>query len=202
MTENRSEAMSQATLERALNEAYPVLFHRLNSRYHDPQLAEEVSWDCLTQAFELWQVDPGYFIRHDLTAWSSRRANWRAVDRLRDRGRFTPLPEEQPLEDDRPAAVFSAATQTDPEDERLVVDRVRTWEALQALDERDRYLLTEHFYESTSDQALGAELFGDEASPQALGLRVWRLRQKALVRLQKQLLEAGIDPEDWGGQAV
>jgi DNA-directed RNA polymerase specialized sigma24 family protein len=201
MSDNHA-AMSQSALEQALSEAFPVLYHRLNSRYRDPQLAEEVSWDCLTQAFEQWREDPGYFTRHDLTAWSSRRANWRAVDRLRERGRHSPLPEEHPQEEDQYPAAFARATRTDPEEERIAADRVRAWEALQTLDERDRYLLTEHFYESTSDQVLGRELFGDDASVQAVGLRVWRLRQKALGRLQEKLLEAGIDAEDWGGQAV
>ncbi len=202
MTNHHAEPMSQAALERALQEAYPVLFHRLNSRYHDPQLAEEVSWDCLTQAFELWQEDPGYFSHHDLTAWSSRRANWRAVDRLRERGRHAPLPEEQGLDDDRPAVGLSEASREGPDAERIALDRARTWEALQGLDEQDRHLLAEHFYDGRSDQSLGAELFGDTASAQALGLRVWRLRQKALGRLEERLLDAGIDPEDWGGQAV
>jgi len=199
MTDNHSKAMSQAALEKALGQTFPVLYHRLNARFHDPQLAEEVSWDCLTQAFELWQQDPCYFTQHDLTTWSTRRANWRAVDRLRERGRHPPLPEERHLEEDQHRF---AVTDSDPEDERISADRIRTWEALQALDERDRHLLCEHFYEATSDQALGAELFGDAATAQALGLRVWRLRQKALGRLEEKLLEAGIDPEHWGGQAV
>jgi DNA-directed RNA polymerase specialized sigma24 family protein len=202
MNENHAESMSQSALERALTEAYPVLFHRLNSRYHDPQLAEEVSWDCLTQAFEVWQKDPGYFAQHDLTTWSSRRANWRAVDRLRERGRHTSLPEEHALDEDRPSLTPGESVRTDPDAEGVAVDRARTWEALQGLDERDRYLLGEHFYGGRSDQSLGAELFGDDASAQALGLRVWRLRQKALGRLEERLLDAGIDPEDWGGQAI
>ena len=200
MTNDNHESMTQAALEQALDEAYPVLFHRLNSRYHDPQLAEEVSWDCLTQAFEVWRDDPGYFTHHNLTAWSSRRANWRAVDRLRERGRHASLPEEQGPDADRPGATVAA--RTDPDAERIAGDRARTWEALEGLDEQDRYLLAEHFYARRSDQDLGAELFDDDASAQALGLRVWRLRQRALTRLEQRLLDAGIDPEDWGGQAV
>jgi DNA-directed RNA polymerase specialized sigma24 family protein len=200
MADNDHESMTQAALVQALNEAYPVLFHRLNSRYHDPQLAEEVSWDCLTQAFEVWRADPSYFTHHNLTAWSSRRATWRAVDRLRERGRLSPLPEEHGPED-RPALAV-ADPRSDPEAERIALDRVRTWEALEGLDEQDRYLLAEHFYAGRSDQSLGAELFDDDASAQALGLRVWRLRQRALTRLEQRLLDAGIDPEDWGGQAV
>jgi DNA-directed RNA polymerase specialized sigma24 family protein len=201
MTENHNETLSKAALERALKEAYPVLFNRLNSRYHDPQLAEEVSWDCLTQAFEVWREDPGYFAHHDLTAWSSRRANWRAVDRLRERGRHASLPEEQGSDEDRSTLALGDA-RNDPDAERVAVDRARTWEALQGLDERDRHLLAEHFYTGRSDQSLGAEMFGDDASTQALGLRVWRLRQKALGRLEDLLIDAGIDPEDWGGQAI
>jgi DNA-directed RNA polymerase specialized sigma24 family protein len=201
MNEHPNDAMTQTALVQALHRAYPVLYHRLNSRYHDPQLAEEMSWDCLTQAYERWQEEPDYFVHHDLTAWSSRRAGWRAVDRLRERGRHGPLPEEHPGDDDRSSGGLHAA-QTDPEAERVASDRVRVWQAMQQLDERDRDLLVQHFYESTSDQALGAELFGNSASAQALGLRVWRLRQKALGRLEQLLLDAGVDPEDWGGQAV
>ncbi len=199
MSDNPRHVMTRQALEQAVREAFPVLFHRLNNRYRDPQLAEEVSWDCLTQAFELWHRDPGYFSQHDLATWSSRRAGWRAVDRLRERSRHAPLPEEHPCDEDH---CFSGIACTDPDAERRAADRARTWEAIQQLDERDRHLLLASVYEGRSDQSLGAELFGETGTAQARGLRIWRLRQKVLARLEHLLVEAGIDPEDWGALAV
>src|SRR5262245_47023200 len=94
MANHVDEELTDRAFEKAIAAALPVLCQRLTRRYGDEQLAEEVSWDCLTQAYEVWRADPDYFANRDLTAWSSQRASWRALDRLRERGRFAPLAEE------------------------------------------------------------------------------------------------------------
>jgi DNA-directed RNA polymerase specialized sigma24 family protein len=193
-------SMTLQALEHAIEEAFPVLYQRLHSRFRDPQLADEVSRDCLSQAFELWRDDPTFFLSHDLTAWSSVRANWRAIDRLRVRSRRARLPDENPYEDDRPVA--TASGRFDPHADRVAGDRLLTWEALNRLDEIDRLVLIGHYYDGRSDQDLGTELFGETGSLTARGLRVWRIRQRAQARLRDLLLAGGVEPADYAGQAV
>ena len=197
VVENR--CMSPQAFERAIDEAFPVLYQRLNSRFHDPHLADEVSRDCLSQAFELWRDDPAYFLSHDLTAWTSVRANWRAIDRLRARSRHAPLPDENPY-DDRPVA--TAAPRLDRHNDPAAEDRELTWEAINRLNDLDRRVLIGHYYDGRSDQDLGTELFGKEGTVTARGLRVWRIRQRAQARLRDLLVAVGFEPADYASQAV
>ena len=204
MTNNHALAMSRPELEKSLAQAYPVVFHRVSARFKDPQLAEEVSVDSLSKAFEKWQNDPGYFQTHDLTAWSSRLAAWRALDRLRERTRHRPLPEESLDRDE--AAPCSAVT---PRRENAPESRARdweiTWDCIEQLEAEDRVIVSGYYYDGLTDQELGDALFGASSSTQANGLRVWRRRQRAHDRLRERLIEGGIDPAEWsnpGGQAV
>jgi RNA polymerase sigma factor (sigma-70 family) len=192
--------MSRPKFEQSVASTFPVVFRRLASRFGDEQLAEEVSLDCLSQAFELWRLDPAYFATHDLTAWASRRATWRALDRLRERSRLRPLPQERP-DDDR--AARPALPCREPAEEQALRDRELTWEALQRLGPEDRDILVAWYYDRLSDQEIGAALFGSEnGTAQARGLRVWRRRQRAQGRLRDRLIAEGIDAADWGGLAV
>lgn len=192
-------AMSREAFQSALAAAQSVLFQRLHSRYRDPQLAEEVSADCLSQAYELWHRDPAYFLEHDLTAWGSVRANWRAIDRLRARSRHAPLPDENPP-DDRPLA--TASRTLDPHDDPDVLARLAAWEAIARLDELDRRVLIGHYYDGRSDQDIGTELFGHVGTVTARGLRVWRIRQRAQARLRDLLAADGFAPSEYATQAV
>jgi DNA-directed RNA polymerase specialized sigma24 family protein len=191
--ENRT--MSEEELTRAVEEAYPILFARLKCRYKDEQLADEVSRDCLSQAFEKWEQDREYFVAHDLTTWSSTRAIWRAVDRLRQRNRLAALPDE-------PFTDFPVATADLYCTSDTIDNRHAAWEALNQLNEMERRILIGHFYDGRSDQDLGTELFGEKGTLTGRGLRVWRLRQKAQARLRDLLLSSGFDPEEYAGQAV
>jgi RNA polymerase sigma factor (sigma-70 family) len=197
---DHNAVMSREALTRAVEQAFPVIFQRLERRFRDPQLAEEVSRDCLSEAFERWQKDPAFFTHHDLTAWTSTRAGWRAIDRLRQRNRHATLPDEHPTDENRPLA--TGLSRFDPDAEQRLEERRRTWEALQLLDELDRRVLIGHYYDGRSDQDLGTELFGESGTLTARGLRVWRLRQKAQARLRDLLLAGGIDAEASSGQAV
>jgi DNA-directed RNA polymerase specialized sigma24 family protein len=204
MTKIHSDEMSRQELEASLTQAYPVVFNRISGRFKDPQLAEEVSVDSMTQAFEKWRDDPGYFQTHDLTAWSSRLASWRALDRLRERTRFRPLPEEALDKEELPSTSTVQPRQENASDSR-VRDWEITWNCLQQLDQEDRGILSGYYYDGLTDQELGEELFGTLSSTQANGLKVWRRRQRAHARLRELLIEGGIDPAEWsspGGQAV
>ena len=100
----------------------------------------------------------------------------------------------------RPTSAFPH--RLDPHADRLTQDRLLTWEAIHRLDELDRRVLIGHYYDGRSDQELGTELFGETGSVTARGLRVWRIRQRAQARLRDLLTAVGIEPADYGGQAV
>jgi DNA-directed RNA polymerase specialized sigma24 family protein len=189
--------LGRPTFVQALQAAHPVISQRLMTRYGDAQLAEEISWDCLTHAFETWNEDPSYFENRDLTAWTSQRATWRALDRLRERTRFLPLAEEHNGEhDESVAAVRFEAPDSFGERGRLR-DRQITWECLHQLDEEDRLILLGYYYDGLTDQEIGTALYGDEGSEQARGLRVWRRRQKAHDKLRTLLVASGVDASDY-----
>src|SRR5271166_413026 len=197
MRENRNEALSRSAFEESVTQAYAVVFNRLSARFGDPQLAEEVSVDSLARAFEKWRADPTYFRTHDLAAWSSRLAAWRALDRLRERTRLRPLPEERPLDGDDFTPSPNVLPRQESAPEGLLRDREITWNSLQKLDEEDRAILSGYYYDGSTDQELGAELFGPTASTQANGLKVWRRRQRAHARLREVLIDEGIDLGVW-----
>jgi RNA polymerase sigma factor (sigma-70 family) len=179
------------SFEEALARALPVVFHRVAGRYRDRQLAEEVTSDCLAAAWQRWARDPAYFLTHDLAQWSSRRAGWKALDRLRQRTRARPLEEGAP---DR--AADPAHQRRRERDQRLVLA------CLERLPEPERRVLLAHHFDNQTDQEVGSALFGEQGTPQARGLRVWRLRQRAYGRLRALLEKAGVEAADWGGQAV
>jgi len=203
MPEYAPESLDPSVFERSLQVAFPIICQRLKSRFGDPQLAEEVSWDCLTHAYEVWQADPHYFDTRDLTSWSSQRASWRALDRLRERTRFSPLVEEHPGEEDEsPTPATRLPTFNHDEAQQHLQDRFLAWECLGKLDEEDRFILCEHYYAGRSDQEIGTDLYGTEGSAQARGLRVWRRRQKAQARLKDLLISHGFEAGATGAQAV
>jgi DNA-directed RNA polymerase specialized sigma24 family protein len=199
MTNQADEELSPRPFEESLKSTFVLVSQRLTRRYGDPQLAEEVTWDCLTRAFEVWMEDPHYFEEHDLTAWISQRATWRALDRLRERSKFAPLVEEHASGEEDGESPH--APLIDLADEEAVQGRERdrqiTWESLQQLDENDRRILEGYYYDHRTDQELGAQLYDDECSDQARGLRIWRRRQKAHALLERLLVENGIDPTDY-----
>lgn len=184
---------AQGEFTETLRAAYPVIYARLASRYRDPQLAEEVTWDSLTRAFEVWRENPHYFDCRSLTEWSSQLAGWRAVDRLRKRTRTVslvgdPYDDEQPNRTNRQVA-------SHPHDSTVrEAQRKMVWDSLQQLDAEDRDLLCASYYDGRSDQNIGAELYG-EGSDTARGLRVWRRRQKAQARLREVLIEGGFEDQ-------
>src|SRR5262245_1086959 len=151
------QTMSWSAFKQSLATTFPVVFRRLNSRFGDEQLAEEVSHDCLSQAFELWRLNPGYFTTRDLTAWASRRATWRALDRLRDRARHRPLPEERGPDDDERAGP-AWRPRFEPVAPQELRDRELTWTALGKLAPEDRDILIAWYYDQRSDQEIGATL--------------------------------------------
>jgi DNA-directed RNA polymerase specialized sigma24 family protein len=204
MKDNRSEGQSRSAFEELVARAFPVVLNRLAARF-DAQLAEEVSVDSLAGAFEKWLEDPRYFQTHDLVGWSSRRAAWRALDRLRERTRHRPIPDERRGDGVEPGWIPSIPSQDEHIKAERLHDREIAWKCIQKLDPEDRAIITGYYYDRLTDQQLGTSLFGDSASVQANGLKVWRRRQRACARLRVLLLASGIDPGEWsgtGGQAV
>lgn len=187
--------MTTRTFEEALQAALPVVYQRLTRRYGDAQLAEEVSWDCLTQAYEVWREDPDYFANRDLTRWTSNRANWRALDVLRKRSRLASLAEEPGDYGE------SLPTLLDPRDDeqerRLLRDREAVFSSVRQLDEQDRFIIESYYYDGLTDQEIGTRLFGRNGSEQSRGLRVWRRRRKGHAQLQALVVKAGVDPADY-----
>src|SRR5262245_173487 len=120
------------TFEEELQAALPVVYQRLTRRYGDEQLAEEVSWDCLTQAYEVWRNDPDYFANRDLTRWTSNRANWRALDVLRKRARLSPLAEDR--SEDGDSAYPLADPRHDEDTKRRERDREAVFASVRQLD--------------------------------------------------------------------
>lgn len=198
MAHHSEEETIPRAFEEALEATFSMVRDRLTRRFGDEQLAEEVSWDCVTQAYEAWRGDPTFFAERDLRAWTSQRALWRALDRLRERGRFVPLSEEHSSGNEGEAGGPAQLSVTDEETMRQWErDRQLTWNSLQQLPSADRELLEQYYYEERTDQEIGAQLYGEEGSEQARGLRVWRRRQKALTQLEKILIENGLDSADY-----
>ena len=170
--------------------AWPVVYNRLAARYGDPQLAEEVSSDVLAHAWEKWAQAPDYFASHDLTAWSTRRGGWKALDQLRQRLRHRPLPDEQAEGSDEACSAIRPLWESASRDKERA--REVLWDCLQGLPEPERAALVAHHYEGRTDQELGALLFGNQGTPQARGLRVWRLRQRAYALLRDILAQEDV----------
>lgn len=189
-------ALTSTEFEAALRRAYPVIFQRLASRYLDQQLAEEVAWDSLTRAFEVWRDNPHYFDDRNLTEWSSQLAGWRALDQLRKRNRHVSLLGD-PFEEDQThprVGRYQVYLSRQEQAERREQLRQLVWESLQLLDAAERDLLCASYYDNQSDQEIGARLY-DEGTATARGLRVWRRRQKAQAHLRQRLRDAGYEPE-------
>ncbi len=204
MTEKHNEALSRPVFEERLTCAYPMVFNRLVARFKDAQLAEEVSVDSLAHAFEKWHADPRFSARMIWWAGAAGGPSARAGPTARCT-RHRPLPNEHPLETGEIVSVPSVLTRYEDPLASRMRDREIAWSCIQKLDPEDRAILSRYYYEGRTDQELGAELFGNSASSQANGLKVWRRRQRACERLRVLLMAHGIEPADWstaGAQAV
>ncbi|NBO93110.1 MAG: sigma-70 family RNA polymerase sigma factor [Planctomycetia bacterium] len=191
------------TLEHFLTEmetARPIVRRRVWGRYRDNQLSDEVTHDCLTDAWNRWQIEPTYFVTHNLLAWTTQRAYWRVRDRLNDRARFAPLAEEHPEDPAYAVKTHEAhAKAAEPE-----VERHQVWalvhEAVTTLSEDDREIIDQHHFGQMTDKAIGDQIYGvADSSRAARGLRVFRRRTRIEERLRECLLERGYDPQT--GQA-
>lgn len=204
MSHHADDGSSHRSFTRAYEAAFPVLCARLTRLYGDPQLAEEVSVDCLADAYKVWREDPHFFDEKDLTAWSSQRARWRTLDCLRERARFTPLAVEHSGDGESKSDLLARAPDPDETEEarQRRHDRQVTWDSLQSLDSEDREILESYYYDGETDQQIGTRRYGPAGTDQARGLRVWRRRQKALERLRTVLIKNGIDPADYAPQTV
>ncbi len=93
----------------------------------------------------------------------------------------------------RVAAVSDPGILAEPGDD---ADAVRA--CLAELPERDRRILEWSHFDRLTDKQVGRLLWPDDPAPDdALGLRAWRLRQKAEALLRKRLLDEGVAPDHW-----
>jgi DNA-directed RNA polymerase specialized sigma24 family protein len=186
---------------RQMEDARPVVILRVQARYRDAQLSDELAQDCLVDAWMKWEADPAYFITHSLLAWVTQRAYWRVRDRLDERARFAPLAEEHSADEseDRVKTPEVYATAREPDAEREQVWGL-VHEAIAELPEDDQLLLDEYHWQGLTDKAIGDLCFGtDDGTPQARGLRIFRRRDRAQEQLRDELLARGYDPQT--GQA-
>lgn len=172
--------------------AYPEVFHHVLSLYGDSQLADEVTGDALSRAWQQGQGRPGLFDSPaHLLNWTKQTARWEAVNQLRRRGRLRPLPEGDGADDNPARRPLEAGGPGPREQERQLV-----WDSLQSLPPAERAILEGHYYEGNTDVELGTRLYGDRGTAQARGLRVWRLRQRAEQHLARLLRRGGLGPNE------
>jgi len=174
--------------------AQPIIQQRLLRHFGDPQLAEELSWDSMTKAYQILKEQPDYFVGRNLVNWGTRDATWRALDELRYRNRFVCFASEDEEENYTGGVPHPAVDDTAQVAEQL---QQLVWDSLQQLPkEEHRHVLESYYFDDLTDCEIGAELYGDAISPQAGGLRAYRCRQKAQVELGKVLRQNGYDPEE------
>lgn len=190
MKEHPNEALVEL-----LSTARPVVYRRLVARFQDEQLADEVTTDCLVDAWQRWldgvELRPG-----GLVSWLVQRATWRALDVLRKRRQAAPLPEEHDGEDGPLGAWAGAAGLAAPDGS----ERDRLLERLLALvaelPDDERALVEGHHFEGRTDQDLGERLY-EGGGRQALGLRAHRARHRAYGKLRARLEKEGVSPQAW-----
>jgi DNA-directed RNA polymerase specialized sigma24 family protein len=146
--------------------------------------SEEAMAEALSKAWNVGRDDPDYFDSYaHLVNWLKQTARWKHIDRFRrgQRHRSRRLPADWA---DDPAP--PGRDRWTPEDVGLL------WDCLLRLSDEDREVLLASYFDGLTDARIGGRLFGPAASPRALGLRVWRLRQAALVRLRRLLRAEGV----------
>ncbi|MFO0879702.1 MAG: hypothetical protein U0840_20335 [Gemmataceae bacterium] len=180
-----------------------AVFQHLVRLYHDEQLAEEISHDSVSHAFEKVLQDPNFFATRDLLGYIRQHARWRAIDRLRMRGRMVPLQELHDGEEEFRAPSYQTvdfARQQEGEERRQ-----RVWSSLALLEPEDRFILESYYYDRLTDQEIGAQLYGKEGTSESRGLKVWRRRKRAYERLAGLLedrVTSSVDPESIASLAL
>jgi predicted RNA polymerase sigma factor len=190
--------LTRRQFERLAASAHLIIFHRLARRYRDAYLADSVTTDSLTAAWQKWSEDPGFFSNHNLTNWATQRATWRALDDLRRRSKSAALVEEHQGDESEEPAKAPDAPAIAPEQaaEREMRNQL-VYATIQGMSAEDRFLLEGMLYDGLTDQAMGAMLFGEgSGTAAALGLRIFRRRQKAMARLRERLVRQGFDEND------
>jgi DNA-directed RNA polymerase specialized sigma24 family protein len=143
-------------------------------------LPREAVEAALSLAGEALARKPDYFDSPaHLKNFLRQRGIWKASDGARGRKRWRAAPGVD-------VAELPAREPREPE----VCEVVRA--CLRRLPEAERTALVGHYFEGATDVEVGALVFGVPDPGPAIGLRVWRLRHKALARLRRYLLEAGL----------
>lgn len=172
---------------------FHVVFSRLQQRFGDAQLADEVTGDALAKGFKQGSLKPGYFCSQThFIRWCRRVAQNLAVDHLRIRSRQQSLNGlEIPTKGNGPLKELEDKEMSAQKE----LDLSRLQQALEQLLPEEREALKGYYFQDLTDQEVERQFFPQsQAGSKALGLRAHRLRQKALGKMRGLLLEAGVDP--------
>jgi DNA-directed RNA polymerase specialized sigma24 family protein len=158
-------------------------------RYRHWLLSADAILDALAKAWSTWTYNPAYFTSPaHLRSWLKQTAFWAMVDwhRRDQRCRLQILPAE--ISRDLPDPLSSRRKR----DRWTPADQEAVWACIQQLPSTERLLLEGYYYDKLTDVEMAKRLYHlPDASP-AEGLRVWRLRQKALAHLRKLLQQEGV----------
>jgi DNA-directed RNA polymerase specialized sigma24 family protein len=175
------------SLESWMNQLADIL-PRLRRSSGQP-LAPDAVLDAVARAWEMGGQDGTCFHSLDhLVNWVRQTAHWRSVDSFRQarRRRVQSLSAGKSAEVPDPRQSQAARRRWSREDQGTV------WGCLQKLPADERAALEGHFYEGLTDIEIGRRLFGPQGGDRAVGLRAWRLRQRAQARLGQLLRHEGV----------
>jgi DNA-directed RNA polymerase specialized sigma24 family protein len=153
--------------------------------YRSRRLSEEAISHAAAKAFHIWTDRPDYFSSEaHLRNWLRQTAYWATVDEYRQARRW-PLPLGNGCDGPDPRSLPRPAPRWTAEDRQIV------WTCLQQLPDVERAILVGYYYEGLGDCEVAGRLFARQTASAALGLRVWRLRRKALAHLRQLLQQQG-----------
>jgi hypothetical protein len=160
--------------------AVPAVFYRKRLLTPDALAA------ALAKAWSVWTNNRGAFAspRH-LLNWLKRTAFCQAVDGFRKQRRRR----QHALGDGEAAQLPDRESSAGPR-RWSAANQQLVWACLEKLPSPFREILEGHYYDRLTDRQLALRLWGDPTP--AAGLRVWRLRRKALLRLRCMLAHHGV----------
>lgn len=157
--------------------------------YRNQRLSEDAIVHACAKAWTVWVTNPGYFCSPlHLVNWLKLVAYRMMVDCHRKNQRFR----QWSLPDSKADELTDPRFPQEQQQRWTDADQQTVWGCLQQLPEMERRILEGRYYDHLTDVELASRLFGDPAPSAAAGLRVWRLRQKALAHLGQVLREHGV----------
>jgi DNA-directed RNA polymerase specialized sigma24 family protein len=173
-----------------MQSAQPALWSASGAFHRRRRLGHDAVALAAARAWETWRGNRRYFLsaEHHLN-WLKQTAYWHSVDGFRKavRSRERPSPNKK-LEDFADAQSGRQRSLWSAEDQQAV------WLCVQRLPRVERFVIEGRYYDNLTDRDLAKVLYANPAPQAFLGLRVWHLRQKALVHLRQLLQQEGVGP--------